>query len=251
MGLPKSQTWSSDWARMRAILTLTPQSGSEDEMHAQGHSSAKWHIQDSSQAAHLYTHLCFLYQLPPCIPGLHGSPPAHLGFHAFWSESCISSPLHEHEGLHSCVIYPSMGAEGTHFELSPRIEQTETDSPSGCRKFCTNYPGHCTTIHPVAEGTSLEMSLGVIFGEPFPPAQSNQTANSVDGCLSITDICQLLTMNTPASAVWAYITLSWNSELSIWSLLMGSWPLLTGLQIKITTSSSLHELIPACLSWFM
>ena len=27
----------------------------------------------------------------------------------------------------SCMIYPSRGAEGTHFELSPRVEQTETD----------------------------------------------------------------------------------------------------------------------------
>ena len=113
----------------------------------------------------------------------------------------LAAPFVNMRVPHSCVIYPSMGAEGTHFELSPRIEQTETDSPSGCRKFCTNYPGHCTAIHPVAEGTSLEMSFGVIFGEPFPPAQSNQTANSVDGCLSITDICQLLTVNTPASAV--------------------------------------------------
>ena len=67
----------------------------------------------------------------------------------------LASPFMRMRVPHSCVIYPSMGKEGTHFELPPRVEQAETDSPSGCKKFCTNSPGHCTTIRPSSGGRHI------------------------------------------------------------------------------------------------
>ena len=92
---------------------------------------------------------------------------SHQDFHAFWSEACISIPLHENEG-------PPFLRDLSHGERAHTLWIASQSwagwdwLSNGCRKFCTNSPGHCPTIHPVAEGTSLEMSLGVIVGEPFP-----------------------------------------------------------------------------------
>ena len=99
MGVPKSQTWFSDWARIHAILTLIPQRVAQRRRcmpRATHLVSGTSRIQAKQPISTPTCAAC--NQLPPCVPGLHGSPPAHQDFHAFWSEACISIPFHENEG---------------------------------------------------------------------------------------------------------------------------------------------------------